>query len=152
MFAGNGPVETNLPNPPCSGPAFGSTARGNSTQLVGMPLDGLLPPAALAYALPMFAPNESLPTMVLMSWFASPGTNDRTTHSLSARAASFGNVLPNVTPGIAVLVSPVALRTSAGAVIFGSNVSNWLGPPWRNRNTTDLSVTGFPASESFVPP
>src|SRR5436190_2018068 len=99
----------------------------------------------------MLAMCESLPTMVLMSWLASPGTNDRTTHSRSARSASFGNVVPKVTPGIAVLISPVALRISAGAVILGSNVSNWLGPPWQKRNTTDLSVTGLPASESFVP-
>src|SRR5436190_9597370 len=50
-----------------------------------------------------------------------------------------------------VLISPVALRISAGAVIFGSNVSYWLGPPCRNRNTTALSVTGLPASESGTP-
>src|SRR6266536_1998844 len=61
----------------------------------------------------MFAMCESLPTMVLMSWFASPGTNDRTTHNRSARAASFGNVLPKVTPGIAVLISPVGQRQPA---------------------------------------
>src|SRR5262245_26213184 len=69
----------------------------------------------------------------------------------SAIAASFGNVLPNVTPGMAVLISPVAERISAGAVIFGSNVSYWLGPPCRKRNTTDLSVTGLPVSDSGTP-
>ena len=48
---------------------------------------------------------------------------------------------PKVTPGRAVAVSPVALRMPAGAVIFGSNVSIWLGPPCRNRKMTDLSAT-----------
>ncbi len=57
----------------------------------------------------MFAMCESLPTIVLMSWLASPGTNDRTTQSRSAIFASFGKLLPNVTPGIAVWISPVAL-------------------------------------------
>src|SRR5438034_8619687 len=72
-------------------------------------------------------------------------------HSRSAIAASLGNELPKVTPGILVGISPVALRISAGADIFGSNVSNWLGPPWRNRKTTALSVTGLPASAGGTP-
>ena len=43
-------------------------------------------------------------------------------------------------PGTLVGTSPVALRIPSGAVIFGSNVSNWLGPPWRNKKITDLPV------------
>src|SRR5262249_43687176 len=90
--------------------------------------------------------NESLHTIGLMSWLASPGTYDRTIASRSAILAIFGNEEPNVTPGIVVLISPVALRISAGAVIFGSKVSNWLGPPCRKRKTTALSVMGWLAS------
>src|SRR5207302_3746981 len=43
--------------------------------------------------------------------------------------------------GSLVATSPVALRMPMGAVILGSNVSVWLGPPCRNRKMTDLSVT-----------
>ena len=38
------------------------------------------------------------------------------------------------------------LRISRGAVILGSNVSNWLGPPCRFSTTTDLSRTARPVS------
>lgn len=148
----NGPCELNRPKPVCPGSDFGSTARGKSSTFSGMPVSGWLPPATDAYAAPRFAPNESFPTTGLMSWFASPVVNDRTTVSLSASLASFGNVPPNVTPGMEVFSSPVAERISAGAVIFGSNVSIWLGPPWRKRKITDLSVSGLPLSESLVPP
>ena len=41
--------------------------------------------------------------------------------------------------GSFVGTSPVELRISAGALIFGSNVSVWLGPPCRKRKMTDLS-------------
>src|SRR5262249_30176956 len=41
-----------------------------------------------------------------------------------------------------VATSPVALRTSTGADILGSNVSIWLGPPCIKRRTTALSVSG----------
>ena len=73
-------------------------------------------------------PNVSRPTTGLMSWLASPGTNERTIVSRSASVASRGNDAPKVTPGIRVAISPVALRIPSGAVIFGSNVSIWLGP------------------------
>ena len=43
-------------------------------------------------------------------------------------------------PGRLVATSPVALRMPSGRSIFGSNVSNWLGPPCRNRKMTDLPV------------
>ena len=43
---------------------------------------------------------------------------------------------------MAVVISPVALRISAGASIFGSNVSNWVGPPCRNRKMTLRSASG----------
>ena len=56
-----------------------------------------------------------------MSWFPSPVTKDRTTHSRSASRASFGNDPPKVTPGSVVFTSPVALRMPSGALIFGSN-------------------------------
>jgi hypothetical protein len=49
--------------------------------------------------------------------------------SLWARAASLGNVPPKATPGRAVRTSPVTLRMFDGAVILGTNVSIWLGPP-----------------------
>ena len=69
--------------------------------------------------------------------------------SRSAIAASFGNELPNVTPGSAVAISPVALRLPIGAVILGSNVSIWLGPPCRKRKTTDFPVSGNDFSLAF---
>ena len=65
--------------------------------------------------------------------------------NLSASRASFSNVPPNVTPGIVVLISPVALRISRAASIFGSKVSNCDGPPCMKRKITDLSFkTGLP--------
>src|SRR5262245_59412681 len=100
--ARKGPCAKNLPNDACPGPALGSTARGKSNTFVGIPLDGLFAPAELEYAEPTLAPNESLQTTGLMSWFASPGTNDRTTQSRFASLESFGNDEPNVTPGMAV--------------------------------------------------
>src|SRR5262245_56805056 len=45
-------------------------------------------------------------------------------------------------PGNVVSISPVVLRTPSRAVILGSNVSNWLGPPCWNRKITDRSVSG----------
>ena len=66
---------------------------------------------------------------------------ERTTASLSASWPSCGNVPPNVMPGRLVDTSPVMLRNSTGAVIFGSNSSMCDGPPCRNSSTTDLSVS-----------
>src|SRR5215472_5778632 len=61
--------------------------------------------------------------------------------NLSASLASLVKVPPKVTPGRAVFVAPVVLRIPSGAVILGSNVSNWLGPPCMNNRMTDLSWT-----------
>ena len=80
-------------------------------------------------------------TTGLMSWLASPVVNERTIANRSASRASFGNDEPNVTPGMLVAISPVADRMSAGADILGSKVSNWLGPPCRNRKMTDRPVS-----------
>src|SRR5262245_21931147 len=55
--------------------------------------------------------------------------NERTNAILSATLAISGNVPPSVTPGSAVETSPVTLRNSEGAVIFGSNVSTCVGHP-----------------------
>jgi len=55
-----------------------------------------------------------------------PGSGDATGVML------FENVPPNVTPGIFVCTSPVMLRISDGAVIFGSKNSMCDGPPLRN--------------------
>jgi hypothetical protein len=65
-------------------------------------------------------------TIGLMTWLlmSLPGTYERTTANFFARFASLGNDEPNVTPGSAVAISPVTLRTSSGALIFGSKVSN----------------------------
>ena len=61
--------------------------------------------------------------------------------NLSASLASFGKVPPKVTPGSVVLTSPVMLRISGGAVIFGSKNSMCDGPPCRNSSTTARSLT-----------
>src|SRR5471030_558886 len=61
--------------------------------------------------------------------------------TLSARAPRRGKVPPKVTPGMRVCTSPVALRVLAGAPIFGSNDSIWLGPPCRNRKITERSLS-----------
>ena len=55
--------------------------------------------------------------------------NERTIENLWAILASRSIVLPNVMPGIEVGISPVTERIPAGALIFGSNVSYWDGPP-----------------------
>ena len=60
--------------------------------------------------------------------------------NLWASAASFGNVEPKVIPGRDVAICPVTLRTPSGAVILGSNVSVWLGPPCIITKMTDLPV------------
>ena len=62
-----------------------------------------------------------------------------------ASFASCGNPPPMVTPGRLVATSPVMLRYSTGAVIFGSNVSTCVAPPERNSTTTVLSLMGLPA-------
>src|SRR5262245_16452377 len=66
----------------------------------------------------------------------------------SAIAASLANVPPKVMPGSLVCTSPVMLRISAGAVIFGSKNSICDGPPWRRTRTTALSLTTLPALEA----
>ena len=45
--------------------------------------------------------------------------------------------------GSRVGISPVMLRISAGASIFGSKVSNWLGPPCMKRKITARSLTNL---------
>src|SRR5262245_43715348 len=87
---------------------------------------------------PRFAPEESWLTIGLRSWLPSPVTKERTIARRWACRDNFVNVLPKVMPGRLVFTSPVELRISAGAVIFGSNVSNWLGPPCMNRKMTDF--------------
>ena len=52
-----------------------------------------------------------------------------------------------VVGGSAVVVSPVMLRISRGADIFGSKVSNCLGPPCRLSTTTEVSFTAPPAAD-----
>ena len=70
-----------------------------------------------------------------------PEAKERTIVNLFARAASLGKSLPKVMPGRRVAISPVTLRISTGAVIFGSNVSSCDGPPCRKSSTTALSLT-----------
>src|SRR5262245_50710831 len=86
----------------------------------------------------------------LMSWLPSPVTKERTTLTRSASLAILGKVAPKVTPGRAVLISPVALRVPTGADILGSNVSVWLGPPCRKRKMTERSWTGRLEDDSAV--
>src|SRR5262245_65339503 len=45
---------------------------------------------------------------------------------------------PISTPGIFVLTAPTMLRNSAGADIFGSNVSMCVGPPPSHSQTTEV--------------
>src|SRR5262245_15381051 len=111
-----------------------------------MPVFGSFVPATRAKSEPRFAPPVALPTTGLMSWLASPVRKLRTMASLSARPASRVKVLPKVIPGIAVGISPVTLRTPAGASILGSNVSIWPGLPCWQRKMTLLPVTGRAAA------
>ena len=95
----------------------------------------------------MFAPVGLPPeatSRLALPWLPLPCRNDRTTASLSARAASLGNVPPKVTPGSLVAVSPNMLRYSTGAVIFGSNVSTCVGPPLSQIQMTDLLLIERP--------
>jgi hypothetical protein len=69
---------------------------------------------------------------------------------LWARLASFVKVGPKVMPGMDVATSPVTLRIPSGAVILGSKVSIWLGPPCIIRKMTDLPVTGRPAAAAWA--
>src|ERR1700730_18054679 len=59
--------------------------------------------------------------------------------NLSVIVASLGKVPPKLTPACLVYTSPVLLRISEGADIFGSKNSMCEGPPCKKRNTTDLS-------------
>lgn len=65
---------------------------------------------------------------------------DRTIVSRCASRASCDIVSPNHTPGRLVSIAPRTVRIPSGASGFGSNVSNWLGPPCWNRKMTDLPV------------
>ena len=65
-----------------------------------------------------------------------------------ACCAILGKVAPKLTPGIEVFTAPVTLRRGSGASMFGSKVSIWLGPPHRNRKTTDLSRTNSTLSRA----
>src|SRR5262245_44895277 len=49
-------------------------------------------------------------------------------------------------PETLVLVAPITERNSAGAVILGSNVSTWVGPPPSQSQTTEVFFVGLPAS------
>src|SRR5207248_1789914 len=49
------------------------------------------------------------------------------------------------TPGRLVLAAPTTLRNSAGAVILGSKVSTWVGPPASQSQTTEVFLVGLPA-------
>src|SRR5438067_3370202 len=68
----------------------------------------------------------------------------RTNASLSASLAPFSKLPPSSTPGSTVFTDPVTLRYSAGADIFGSNVSTWVGPPPSHSQTTDVLFVGEP--------
>ena len=92
-------------------------ARGNSVTLCGNPLCGLFKPAMRVYIAPREAPSECFETTGLMSWVPVPVVKERTIDSLSARCASPGNDPPNVTPGMHVCNSSVALRIPAGAAV-----------------------------------
>ena len=85
-------------------------------------------------------------TTGLMSWLASPGTIGADDGQLVGQLRQPREGRAEGDAGQAVAISPVALRMPSGADILGSNVSNWLGPPCRNRKMTDLSLSGLLAS------
>src|SRR5262245_16982344 len=68
--------------------------------------------------------------------------NERTIASLSAHLANSGNSSQTSIPGTADLIGPNGPRISAGASGFGSNVSNWLGPPHIQNRMTEVSGVG----------
>src|SRR5262245_577828 len=67
---------------------------------------------------------------------------------LSATRAIRGKVAPISTPGKLVWMAPVVERNSAGAVIFGSKVSTWVGPPPSHNHTTDVLRVACPAADA----
>ena len=123
-----GPVAERSPR--AEGPGtVASTEAGKSTVLVGTPVFGRVTPATRAKCTPMFACLEESLTI---GWMLCPPffvENDRTTTSLCASFASCPIVAPKRTPGSEVGTTSPTVRMPLGASGFGSNVSNWLGPP-----------------------
>src|SRR5262245_9088393 len=70
--------------------------------------------------------------------------NERTRAILSATLAILLKSPPISTPGRFVFTAPLTERNSAGADIFGSNVSMWVGPPPSHNQTTDVFFVGLP--------
>ncbi len=64
---------------------------------------------------------------------------ERTIVTLSIRCAISGNFSQMNVPGTLVLMGFQMPRISAGASGLGSNVSNWLGPPARNKKIHETS-------------
>src|SRR5215510_5516557 len=54
-------------------------------------------------------------------------------------------------PGILVLIGLNSPRILEGASGLGSQMSRWLGPPWRKRRMTDLALPkGLPRCTPFI--
>ena len=137
----------NLPKfmvPAC---VLGSTARGNKSTLVGMPLPGRLAPAMRGVdraevGAEGVAADDRLDVVIAVAGNerADDGELVGQRGQLRKRAAEgdAGQSRGDLAGGAADL---------DGAVILGSNVSIWLGPPCRKRKMTDLSVSnGFSAA------
>src|SRR5205814_1766319 len=108
---------------------------------VGIEVVGWVGPRTRDTREPILAFSDSGPTIGRMLCSAFSVWNERTMVSLCAIWASCGMVSPKTTPGSEVGTQPPMVRISVGASIFGSKVSNWLGPPCWYRKITDLPVT-----------
>src|SRR5260370_13984284 len=71
---------------------------------------------------------------------------ERTKAILSATLAISGKTPPSSMPVTLVGMAPTVERNSAGAVIFGSKVSTWVGPPPSQSQTTEVLRVGWPVA------
>src|SRR5438046_4007553 len=74
--------------------------------------------------------------------------NERTKAILSATRAILVKTPPSSRPATLVCTAPMVLRNSAGAVILGSKVSTWVGPPPSQSQTTEVLRVCWPAADA----